>query len=348
MKSTLEKYIAIENIPKRYGGTLDYEFGMMPILEPAIISALEWHEDSTASAAATAVKETVKKVVKPASTTATKTFPAGPVKWRELGTGEIQAVAVGSEDGKRREKVIARVRTDFAAMHGISRQNTMIDWSKEDVVPTSGTATQTAVDEGNPNLGNELEPTAGAATVLADRTVPADKQAEPIPRDTTSAAAKDTEALPPSDSQPRTGTSSTAYKQQEATLAEGQMASGTPHTVDYGHGDKAAVMEPSTVGQARKDVTANVGNQEPAPAQSYLQQARGAIASTAGAASAAVTGVFGGSAAEAEGQEEKKVEVGKDYVPETPGVPDRGVEDYLRDKYAASSKDPAADIVKTK
>src|ERR1700722_15413767 len=36
MKKTLETYIAPENIPRKYGGTLDYEFGMLPVLEPAI------------------------------------------------------------------------------------------------------------------------------------------------------------------------------------------------------------------------------------------------------------------------------------------------------------------------
>ena len=32
----------VENIPKKYGGQLDYKFGDMPMVDPAIEKMMEW------------------------------------------------------------------------------------------------------------------------------------------------------------------------------------------------------------------------------------------------------------------------------------------------------------------
>lgn len=41
VKPTLLQYMDEENIPTKYGGKLDFKFGDMPILEPAIADSLD-------------------------------------------------------------------------------------------------------------------------------------------------------------------------------------------------------------------------------------------------------------------------------------------------------------------
>lgn len=195
MKPTLEKYIAIENIPKKYGGTLEYEFGMLPMLETEISSKLKW-TDPTAD-----------------MQSGSKSYPTGPIKWRATSATVMEAVAVGSEGGKKRERAIATVETSFDDVHGISRVNTRIDWSLERVNTTSGRATQ-PMDDGDPNFGSELrdpdvnetDPVANAVQANNTTTLPA------RPLDTGN------NDLPPSNTQPRTGTSNTRLEQQDVSV----------------------------------------------------------------------------------------------------------------------------------
>ncbi|KAJ8103719.1 hypothetical protein POJ06DRAFT_242662 [Lipomyces tetrasporus] len=51
MNATLESFIDPANLPNKYGGELDFEFGQMPVLDPAVKNALTWegsYEDSWA------------------------------------------------------------------------------------------------------------------------------------------------------------------------------------------------------------------------------------------------------------------------------------------------------------
>ena len=82
----MTQYIDIANIPRRYGGKLDYEHGSTPArLDPSIDEMLKWE---TAAAKGS--------------------FPEGPMKWVEGGEqGEKVAVAVGREGGEVRSQRIA-------------------------------------------------------------------------------------------------------------------------------------------------------------------------------------------------------------------------------------------------
>ena len=51
----------------------------------------------------------------------------------------------------------------------------------------------------------------------------------------------------------RSGTSSTKYSQQAGTHAAGQLAEGTPYVKIDSQGERQAIMEPNTVGQAPKE-----------------------------------------------------------------------------------------------
>ncbi|KAI7580023.1 hypothetical protein KC316_g9189 [Hortaea werneckii] len=92
MRSTLEQYVDLDNLPKKYGGNLDWEFGDMPALDPGIVKALDW-------------KETTEQK-------GHKTLPIGPIRWEyEDENGKkgdhLVAKAIGTEKGKPRRNVIA-------------------------------------------------------------------------------------------------------------------------------------------------------------------------------------------------------------------------------------------------
>lgn len=87
-KATLEKYIDPENIPKKYGGRLDWSWGDLPYIEPALNNALTWKNPARGSHG-------------------NHGFPAGPVRWIATADGSMEAIAVGSMRGQRRREVIA-------------------------------------------------------------------------------------------------------------------------------------------------------------------------------------------------------------------------------------------------
>ncbi|KUJ06861.1 CRAL/TRIO domain-containing protein, partial [Mollisia scopiformis] len=93
MKKTLESFIEPANIPKKYGGQLEFEFGDMPKLDPHLASVTEWQNGNT-------------------------DFPHGPMYWvdgkgeKEIGevkSDKIKALAVGTRDKKERKEDICIV-----------------------------------------------------------------------------------------------------------------------------------------------------------------------------------------------------------------------------------------------
>jgi hypothetical protein len=83
---TLSTFIEPANIPKKYGGELDYAFGMPPILDPAEEQHVVWANSADVSSR--------------------DKWPQGPMKWIPGENGTMTVIAVGSVDGKeRREKV---------------------------------------------------------------------------------------------------------------------------------------------------------------------------------------------------------------------------------------------------
>ncbi|KAI2475727.1 CRAL/TRIO domain-containing protein [Pyrenophora tritici-repentis] len=84
--STLSAYIDHDNIPKKYGGGLDFEWGQLPNLEPTIEAQIKWENPNTQNGR--------------------KTFPIGPLKWEQGPDGEMQAWGIGSENGAQRRKLI--------------------------------------------------------------------------------------------------------------------------------------------------------------------------------------------------------------------------------------------------
>ncbi|TVY48860.1 SEC14 cytosolic factor [Lachnellula occidentalis] len=97
VKKTLETFIDPANIPKKYGGGLEFKFGDLPVLDPHVEKVLEWNGDR-------------------------KDFPHGPMYWIENGRGEgvekIKALAVGSQGGNERKLdvcVVTKILPEAAA-----------------------------------------------------------------------------------------------------------------------------------------------------------------------------------------------------------------------------------------
>ncbi|PMD30679.1 CRAL/TRIO domain-containing protein [Hyaloscypha variabilis F] len=95
---TLESFIDPANIPKKYGGQLDYTFGDKPVPDPAMEKYISWEGER-------------------------KEFPRGPMYWvNSNGDGkgkagkegfDMEALAVGAEGGKERREKVCRIATQF-------------------------------------------------------------------------------------------------------------------------------------------------------------------------------------------------------------------------------------------
>ena len=87
----MENYIETSNIPKRYGGSLDWEFGDLPLLEPEILKVMDMGEG-------------------------VKSIPIGPIRWQQdENASKIEAHALGSELGRQRNVIFAHISSDLVS-----------------------------------------------------------------------------------------------------------------------------------------------------------------------------------------------------------------------------------------
>ncbi|KAF2232760.1 CRAL/TRIO domain-containing protein [Viridothelium virens] len=335
MKSTLEQYIDSENIPKKYGGKLDYEFGMMPVLEPAIQNSLKWSSESAPSSQ--------------------KTLPIGPIRWQEGANGEMEAMAVGSVDGKPRNERIAvmnpgqrwNARSTLLTVPARTMSNGP---AANDSTPSEIYRTTTG-DHTHPANGNEAETNLEkdepppSYTDEAGTVIPPEKQIPDTSRRGTytvpvQAQEGVTSPLSPSgadttSTNQRQGTSETRFEQQDATHATGILAEGTPEVRHHGHGDKTSTMEPKTVGQAPKEVPRPEVREGEGEGEGYVARAQ-AVASNAyqeagklvGEAQKSVMGTVGLGDKE-EGEKEVETQAEK-TDPVVDNMKETNVEEYLR------------------
>ncbi|SMR63725.1 unnamed protein product [Zymoseptoria tritici ST99CH_3D1] len=266
MLETLSRFIPVENIPKKYGGKLDWSFGDMPHLEADIANAMRWKD------------ETMERNF--------KTFPIGPIKWMHDDEGDLVAMAIGSEGGQKRQNVVAGLHlengvTPLALSPGrVEKGADHIDSSVAGINSKAANGQTKSTSSPNTTTNNASSQqgiTAAAATTTAAATTAAAPTTSPTsPTSTTS------DSLPshPNGTHPeiaihnpspdrstsdlahRQGTSATKFVQQNDTYAEGQAANNTPNTTLDGQGSRQAVVETRTVGQAPKEV----GLPTPAPA----------------------------------------------------------------------------------
>ncbi|KAF2641489.1 CRAL/TRIO domain-containing protein [Massarina eburnea CBS 473.64] len=300
---TLSQYIDPDNIPKKYGGNMDFTWGDMPSLEPEIEAAIKWEL--------------------PATQNGKNTFPIGPITWERGTDGSLKAVAVGHEKGQPRRKTTFTIPNPVGTKaEGPPVVNTPVD-EAELRLTTVGSST------------HPPDSVTYAATI--DSTPPLDS---PTLSATPTAGA---EAGKGSTLPIREGTSDTRYEQQHMTHASGQLSDGTPQAAvnDHGHGDKTVTMEPGTVGQAPKDVSIPPA-EPPAPgyieqAKSVAATATSTVTSTVGSAAGAVTGLVGGNADTAEEKVVEKSAEQKALDKEIDGKGEPAVEGFLREKTASEA-----------
>lgn len=90
MLPTLNTFITTDNIPKQYGGDLEFTWGDMPKLDPKIRDLATWENGFTE-------------------------FPKGPVYWKKIDDGKkMECVAVGSVDKKDRYERVCTIPVAFA------------------------------------------------------------------------------------------------------------------------------------------------------------------------------------------------------------------------------------------
>ncbi|KAK0620085.1 CRAL-TRIO domain-containing protein [Immersiella caudata] len=130
VKPTLESFIDPQNIPKQYGGELDFKWGDAPTLDPTIA------ERATFEAGY-------------------KNLPTGPLVWHPVNDGkDLECVAVGSEKGAKRNVRICTIPKIFCMP--VSTPAAAAEEKKEEVAPVAGATEDAPV---SPNgVSKEEEP----------------------------------------------------------------------------------------------------------------------------------------------------------------------------------------------
>ncbi|KAF4988736.1 hypothetical protein FDECE_14947 [Fusarium decemcellulare] len=88
VKTVLEQFIEPRNIPKKYGGELDYTFGQLSIPDSHWEGIVEWENGY-------------------------KSFPSGPLLWEDVDGGRLACIARGAENGKQRNERICTIPKTF-------------------------------------------------------------------------------------------------------------------------------------------------------------------------------------------------------------------------------------------
>ncbi|KAL8856112.1 MAG: hypothetical protein Q9178_007237 [Gyalolechia marmorata] len=84
VKPTLSAFMDVSSIPKKYGGDLDFECGMMPCMDPDLRKCLDIKDPRLE-----------------------ELFLTGPTRWVDNEEGEMVALSVGSIDGKPHKEAVA-------------------------------------------------------------------------------------------------------------------------------------------------------------------------------------------------------------------------------------------------
>lgn len=118
-KAVLESFIDPKNIPKKYGGQLDYTFGDLGVPDPAWEGLIEWENGH-------------------------KTFPSGPLIWENNEDGtRLVCVGLGMTGGQQRRERIATIAKTFHHLT-FEQAQAFVNGTAEGTQTTE----ETTVDEG--------------------------------------------------------------------------------------------------------------------------------------------------------------------------------------------------------
>ena len=166
---TLSSFIDPANIPRKYGGQLDFECGKPPQLDPSIRDFLNIHHEGDAKSESL--------------------FLTAPVRWVEGEDGDLVAMGVGSMDGKER-------RVKAATLHSHKdRSEHNHNKLRMNIPQTDGALTDAKMD---------ITPVAPATDSTAGSS-DASRNASTIPEtDSMHEALKEANESPPTPSEPST------------------------------------------------------------------------------------------------------------------------------------------------
>ncbi|KAI4209131.1 MAG: hypothetical protein LQ351_007912 [Letrouitia transgressa] len=152
VKPTLSAFMDVSSIPKKYGGDLDFECGMMPSIDPAIRNCLSLKSPKLE-----------------------ELFLTGPTRWVDGDDGEMTALSVGSVDGQEHKEEVAvlhswvtRVATGASAFP-LSKANSYVGaipqarpesrgkYGQEVPVSASQTAAEVQPAVAQPSVSSESE-----------------------------------------------------------------------------------------------------------------------------------------------------------------------------------------------
>ncbi|KAL8958734.1 MAG: hypothetical protein Q9193_004265 [Seirophora villosa] len=85
---TLSAFMDVSSIPKKYGGELNFECGMMPSIDPEIRKCLDLRDPKLE-----------------------ELFVTGPTRWVDGSEGDMVALSVGSVDGKPHKEAVATMHS---------------------------------------------------------------------------------------------------------------------------------------------------------------------------------------------------------------------------------------------
>ncbi|GAB0136418.1 hypothetical protein EsDP_00004719 [Epichloe bromicola] len=132
VKATLEAFIEPRNIPKKYGGELDFSFGQLGVPDPAWEGIVSWENGFTS-------------------------FPTGPLLWKEVDNGRRMAcVASGKENGKPRDVRICTMPKAWPPRE-------TLDGEKAAAFQETTEDTQTNGEEGEVSGGTQTDKTTNGA-----------------------------------------------------------------------------------------------------------------------------------------------------------------------------------------
>lgn len=130
VKSTLESFIDIRNIPKKYGGELDFQWGQLSIPDPAWEGIVQWENGFSE-------------------------FPSGPLLWEEIDNGKrLACIAHGRVDGKDRRQTVCTIPHQFSMPTGpapaettTAAESTTTSNGETTAVPTPAVAADPKTEE---------------------------------------------------------------------------------------------------------------------------------------------------------------------------------------------------------
>lgn len=143
MQKTLQAFIDPANIPKKYGGELDFQFGDMPVPDPAWEHVVKWEGDRTG-------------------------FPAGPLFWIHGDEDKkIKALAVGSVNEHERKEavcVVTKTLPDEAPANSTAEETKYFDPS---TAPAANASETVLAQEAEASAAQDGEEVAEPVTITS-------------------------------------------------------------------------------------------------------------------------------------------------------------------------------------